>query len=252
MAYVNQAYRIKCAEIWGGIENIGADLRTNGMEVSMYSHSSNGMAGGDIYYFSVCNHDVLTRIILADLQGHGIEVTQLSRWIYDILRENIDNPEGRSVLASLNLLLYKQGVKAITTAVLATFSAADFKLRFSSAGQSLGLLKAFDLSTWEPLSLMSATERANLPLGVLETMVYDEGVIRLRRGDRLVFYTDGVTECPSPQEEEFGEERLREVLKADSNANITAARDHLLAALVRHAEGNLTHDDTTFMLVEAL
>ncbi len=96
MAHVNQAYRIKCAEIWGGIENIGADLRTNGMEVSIYSHSSEGMAGGDIYYFSVCNHDVLTRILLADLQGHGIEVTQLSRWIYDILRENIDNP-GRAI-----------------------------------------------------------------------------------------------------------------------------------------------------------
>ncbi len=97
MAHVSQAYRIKCAEIWGGIENIGAELCTNGMDVSIHSHPSKGMAGGDIYYFSVCNHDVLTRILLADLQGHGIEVTQLSRWTYDILRENIDNPEGRSV-----------------------------------------------------------------------------------------------------------------------------------------------------------
>ena len=252
IAHANEAYRIKCAEIWGGVENISADLRTSGIEVSIYSHSSDGLAGGDIYYFSVCNHDVLTRIVLADLQGHGIEVTQLSRWIYDALRENIDNPEGRSVFASLNLLLHKQGVKAITTAVVATFSAADFTLRFSSAGHSPGLFKALDLSTWAPLSLVSATERANLPLGVLEAMVYDEGVIHLSRGDRLVFYTDGVTECPSPQEEEFGEERLREVLKADSNVNITVARDRLLAALVRHAKGNLTHDDTTFILVEAL
>ena len=251
MAHVNQAYRIKCAEIWGGIENISADLRTNGIDVSIYSRSSDGVAGGDIYYFSVCNHDVLTRMLLADLQGHGIEVTKLSRWIYDILRENIDNPEGRSVFASLNFLLHQQGVKAITTAVLATFSAADFTLRFSNAGHSPGLFKAFDINTWEPLSLMSATEPANLPLGVLKAMVYDEGTIHLRRGDRLVFYTDGVTECPSPQGEEFGEERLREVLTADSNANIGAARDRLLAALVRHAKGNLTHDDMTFMLVEA-
>lgn len=252
MAHVNKGYRIKCAEIWGGVENIGADLCTNGIEVSIYSHSSDGVAGGDIYYFSVCNHDVLTRILVADLQGHGLEVTQLSRWICNILRANIDNPEGRSVLASLNVLLHKQGIKAITTAVLATFSAADFTLRFSSAGHSPGLFKALDLNTWVPLSFVSATERANLPLGVLEAMVYDEGIIYLRRGDRLVFYTDGVTECPSPQEEEFGEERLREVLLADSNANLTVARDRLLAALLRHAKGNLTHDDTTFILVEAL
>lgn len=252
MAHVNTSYRIKCAEIWGGIENISADLCTNDTEISIYSHSSDGVAGGDIYYFSVCSHDVLTRILLADLQGHGLEVTQLSHWICDILRENIDNPEGRSVFASLNHLLHKQGIKAITTAVLATFSAADFTLRFSSAGHSPGLFKAFDLSTWAPLSLTSTTERANLPLGVLEAMVYDEGVIHLRRGDRLVFYTDGVTECPSPQDEEFGEKRLREVLEADSTADVSAARDRLLAALVRHAQGNLTHDDTTFMLVEAL
>ncbi len=252
MAHVNKAYRIECAEIWGGVENIGADLRTNGVQVSIYSHSCDGAAGGDIYYFSVCNHDVLTRILLADLQGHGIEVTQLSRWIYDILRENIDNPDGRSVFASLNAVLHEQGVKAITTALLATFSAADFTLRFSNAGHSPALIKAFDLSTCEPLSLVATTEQANLPLGVLEATGYDEGVIHLRRGDRLIFYTDGVTECPSPQEEEFGEERLRETLIEDSNANITVARDRLLTALVRHAEGNLTHDDTTFMLVEAL
>ncbi len=250
MAHQKEAYRIKCAEIWGGVDNISADLCTNGIEVSIYSQSSEGVAGGDIYYFSVCNHDVLTRILLADLQGHGIEVTQLSRWIYEILRKHIDNPEGRSVLTSLNLLLNEQGLKAMTTAILATFSAADLTLRFSIAGHSPGLFKAFDLSMWAPLSLTPATERANLPLGVFRAMVYDEGVIHLRRGDRLVFYTDGVTECPSPLEEEFGEERLREVL-AKSSANITLVRDRLLAALLRHAKGNLTHDDTTFILVEA-
>lgn len=250
MAHADEAYRIKCAEVWGGVVNINADLCTNRIEVSIYSHSSDGVAGGDIYYFSACNHDVLTRILLADLQGHGIEVEQLSRWIYEVLRENIDNPEGCSVFASLNRLVHEQGVKAITTALVATFSAADFTLRFSNAGHPPGLLKGFDTSTWAPLSLEPATERANLPLGVLEAMVYDQGVIQLRPGDRLVFYTDGVTECPSPQEEEFGVERLREVL-ADSSVSIKLARDRLLAALLRHAKGNLTHDDTTFMLVEA-
>ena len=109
MAHVNKAYRIECAEIWGGVENIGADLRTNGIEVSIYSRSSDGMAGGDIYYFSVCNHDVLTRIMLADLQGHGIEVTQLSRWIYDILREkHRQSRRAIRVCVAQNLLLHKQ------------------------------------------------------------------------------------------------------------------------------------------------
>jgi phosphoserine phosphatase RsbU/P len=249
----DQTYRIKCAEIWGGIENVSADLRTNGIEASIYSHSCEGVAGGDIYHLSVCSHDVLTRILLADLQGHGIEVTQLSRWIYDILRENIDNPDGRSVFASLNPLLHETGVKAITTAVIATFSAADSALRFSNAGHWPPLFKGFDLETYEPLSLVTETKKlADLPLGALEATAYDEGVIHLRRGDRLVFYTDGVTECPSPQEEEFGECRLRGVLEEDAAAGISVARDRLVAALVRHAGGSLTYDDTTFMLVRAL
>ena len=131
MAHLNEGYRIKCAEIWGGVDNISTDLCTNGIEVSIYSHSSEGMAGGDIYYFSVCNHDVLTRILLADLQGHGIEVTQLSRWIYDILRKTSTIQKGDPCLRHSMCLLHEQGVKAITTAVLATFSAADFTLRFS-------------------------------------------------------------------------------------------------------------------------
>jgi phosphoserine phosphatase RsbU/P len=248
-----QTYRIKCAEIWGGVENVSADLRTNGIEASIYSHSSDGAAGGgDIHYLSVCNHDILTRIVLADLQGHGIEVTQLSRWIYEILRENIDNPDGRCVFASLNPLLHERGVKAITTAVIATFSAAGSTLHFSNAGHPPPLFKGFDLDTYEPLSFVAETKLANLPLGVLETTAYDEGLIHLPRGDRLVFYTDGVTECPSPQEKEFGECQLREVLEGDSAADISVARDRLLTALVRHAEGSLTHDDTTFIFVRAL
>jgi hypothetical protein len=42
------------------------------------------------------------------------------------------------------------------------------------------------------------------------------------------------------------------VLEEDAAADISVARDRLLAALVRHAGGSLTHDDTTFMLVGAL
>ncbi len=183
-----QAHRIGCSEIWGGIENTSADVCTNGIEASIYSRSCDGVAGGDIYYVTVCSHDLLTRILLADLRGHGIQVTRLSGWIYEILQENMNNLNGSSILSSLNLLLYRQGVEAITTAVVATFYAEDSKLYFCNAGHSPGLLRCRGSNRWEPLALTSTAEPSNLPLGVFGTTIYDEGSIDLQPGDRVALY----------------------------------------------------------------
>ena len=65
------SHRIHCAEVWGGIDHIDRDIVTGGLTASVYSKSSDGSRGGDIYYFSVCGGDQLTRIALADVQGHG-------------------------------------------------------------------------------------------------------------------------------------------------------------------------------------
>ena len=58
---------IRCAEIWGGIRNFDTDVCTSGLTASLSAQSASGGKGGDIYFFSVCGADRLTRIAIASL-----------------------------------------------------------------------------------------------------------------------------------------------------------------------------------------
>ena len=45
--------KIRCSEVWGGIQSREADLQAAGISVSLFSHAADGDKGGDIYYVSV-------------------------------------------------------------------------------------------------------------------------------------------------------------------------------------------------------
>jgi serine phosphatase RsbU (regulator of sigma subunit) len=221
------------------------------MKASIYSSACCGSTqGGDIYYFTVCSNELLTRVMLADLRGHGEQVSQLSAWIYTALRESMETLDGASVLKSLNRTLFERGFQAITTAAVISFYTANSKLYFSYAGHPPALLRKRGGQEWHSLHSSSTRERANLPLGVFPSTDYDQDTISLQSGDRLAIYTDGVTECPSETGEEFGEERLCALLECSRNEEISVIKRQLTGALSIHAGGAERPDDLTLMIVE--
>lgn len=111
-------YRLHCSEIWGGNQDVDCDVCTSGITASIYSSAYEGSQGGDIYYFTVCSSDLLTRMILADLRGHGPQVSQLSAWIYEALRKSMQTLDGDSVLKSLNQTLCEYGNQSVSIEVI--------------------------------------------------------------------------------------------------------------------------------------
>lgn len=82
---VNSNGRLECKEIWGGIRNQDIEVSAGKVIGSIYSASSEGSMGGDIYYFGVCKGDTITRLAIADVTGHGEAVSEISRYVYDTL-----------------------------------------------------------------------------------------------------------------------------------------------------------------------
>ena len=244
------SHRIRCGTIWGGISAVNLDVQTSALTASVYSSASSGERGGDIYYFSVCGYDMFTRIALADLQGHGEGVTALSSWLYDSLQERLNSLDGAGVLADLNRRVYRPSFDAITTAAVIGFCAGDPNLYFSCAGHPPVYLKRKNDRDWSPLVEAESSGPVNLPLGVLPSMQYEQTEIPLFSGDRLFLYTDGVLECPDPEDEPFGRERLQQVLAAEGGRPLPAVKASLLASLRDYARGPLSHDDVTFMFIE--
>jgi sigma-B regulation protein RsbU (phosphoserine phosphatase) len=81
-------------------------------------------------------------------------------------------------------------------------------------------------------------------LGVLPDWEYREEHVDLEPGDRLVLFTDGITEIANATGEEFGEERLMELLRANRALDAEAIEKRVMAAIAEFSGGNFQDDAT--------
>jgi sigma-B regulation protein RsbU (phosphoserine phosphatase) len=240
---------LPCDGIWGGNKNARHDIRTPGLAVSVYSSASDGTEGGDICYVATCKSDVLTRIVLCDVQGHGSHVSAIANSIYCALRESMNKVQGHQVLSDLNQILLRQGAPAYATAAVITFNACDSRLYFSYAGHPAILLRQRSEKRWSSLVSASDGEGANLPLGMFPLTHYDQDSVALRSGDRLALYSDGLVEAESETGEVFGEKRLSAVLESCRECDLSYTRDCAVHELELHSGGASRADDQTLMLI---
>jgi sigma-B regulation protein RsbU (phosphoserine phosphatase) len=85
-------------------------------------------------------------------------------------------------------------------------------------------------------------------LGIFGDQTFASGVIHLETGDRLILFTDGVTEAGNPGKEEFGEQRLLELLEGNRTSTPTEIKDRILSALADFSHSNLDDDATLLIL----
>ena len=243
--------QLQCAEIWGGIKNQDQDLCSGGLTISLYSSASDGGKGGDIYYFSVCPRDTLTRIAVADVVGHGQAVSDVSQWMYTSLQTRMNKLDGHEILDELNRLAVDRGYNAVTTATVVGYYTVKSTLYFCYAGHHPVLIRRRGESGWQPAKAGgSGGGYANLPLGVDIDVAYRQEQVAIGSGDRLFIYTDGVIEAPDQKRRLFGQERLLSILEDTSGGSPMEIKGAVLSALREHTGGTLGHDDVTLIVVE--
>jgi sigma-B regulation protein RsbU (phosphoserine phosphatase) len=244
-----QTYKIQCSKVWGGVEPVGLDLSARNVNVSLYSTASGGKRGGDIYYMSVCSADVLTYMVVADVRGHGEQVSEISSWIYQGLQDRIDSFDGAGLLSELNRMAYGRGAAAITTAVVVCHCASNSTLYYWYAGHPPVMARRSG-GRWLPLDLAMQTGQANLPLGVLGSARYDQGESRVQAGDRILLYTAGLSDATNTEsDEQFGESELLTLLEDQTDGDLASLRDSLVRGAIKFSGGALL-DDCTLMVGE--
>ena len=86
-------------------------------------------------------------------------------------------------------------------------------------------------------------------MGVFPDQGYATQEIELRRGDCLALFTDGVTEARNAVGEEFGEERLQELLMTNVKLSAAELREKIIAAVTEFGNGSF-YDDVTLMVLK--
>jgi serine phosphatase RsbU (regulator of sigma subunit) len=243
-----------CGEVRGGNGTIHEHVELPGLCGVLYSRPCAGATGGDIHYLSVCGSGLMARVCLADVAGHGSAVAAIGTEIHAHLRRSVDVIDERKVLGRLNRRLNKNGVEAMTTAVLATYYPPRRRLTVSYAGHPTGWLFRSETRTWarlcEPVASPPEQNFVDLPMGVGFTPTYNRHRFRVSPGDRMLLFTDGVLETTSPDDTPFDTHGIETVLNRDAGS-CEAVAHRLLAALHGHAASDeLAHDDVTFLLAE--
>ena len=85
-------------------------------------------------------------------------------------------------------------------------------------------------------------------LGILPMAVYKESRVRMEPGDVLVLFSDGVTEAANPDDEDFGEERLAQVVASMRDRPAAEIVDAIEAAVTEFSKGAPAADDVTIVI----
>lgn len=239
---------MQCMEVWGGNRGIDTGVEVPGLEGWVLARPHAGAeAGGDIHYVSSCATGRITRLLLADVSGHGSGVDAVAVELRNLMRRYVNMIDQRALVRSLNREfgeLARDGMFA--TAVAATYFAPARRLVISNAGHPRPLVFRAREQTWSSIGIESAGEDgpANLPLGVLAPTSYDERAIALVEGDFVVFYSDSLIEARNAQGKTLGEEGLRHRLGAIK----PGTPEQVARSIVQGLDG-LADDDVTLMVL---
>jgi len=245
-------HKLQYAEIWGGFKKEKAVVASPGVTASLFASSGRGAKGGDIYYLTLCNSSFITRMMIADIAGHGESVSKLSQSLYKALIKHVDNLDGSMILVDLNQEAVSRGINAITTAAIATYYRHDGSFSYVYAGHPPILFKRKGKKTWQEARIRNEreTKLTNIPLGVDPEAIYLQDSIVLEKNDRILMYTDGLLETFSPEGKPFGMHCLLELLDKNGDEPLEVLRDTTIRKLREHADGKLDHDDVTLLYIE--
>jgi serine phosphatase RsbU (regulator of sigma subunit) len=197
--------------------------------------------GGDYFDYLRLGNERLG-LVVGDVAGKGVaaalHMACLQASVRSLFREGTDIGELNSLL---NDHLYRSSSGSrYATLFTAVYDGSTGSLSYSNAGHHPPLLLREE-------KVVRLSE-GGVPIGMFEARSYRSDRHRLSPGDLLALFTDGVVETPGADEEEFGEARLIELLRAHRDLPLDGIIERVLDDLDAWSDGAEPHDDVTLVL----
>ena len=195
------------------------------------------------YYDVLKFDDGKAALCIADVSGKGMPAALLMSNVQAAVHAFASETESPSELCTkVNRIVSSSiGEDKFITFFYCVVDAAEKKLVYTNAGHNAAMLVRPDGS-------LLRLESGGAVLGPFQNWNYKHNEIQLRAGDRLLLFTDGVTELRNSAGEEFGEERLVELLTGNRSLDAKALRDRIVQAVVSFS-GGVFQDDATLLVL---
>ena len=218
--------------------------------VDMKAVSSPALEVGGDYYDLVQINDDLVGIVIGDVSGKGVGAAFYMaevKGIFQSLAKIFSSP--REFMIKANEALVSSIDKgSFISLIYSTINIRTGELIIARAGHC-------------PILYISASKQEylkpnGLGLGLKSGKLFEENIeekkIRMNSGDVCVFYTDGVTESRSPSGEEFGYERLMDVVSGHKEKTSEEIKEAIIQTVWNYTDAKGYHDDLTIFVVKWL
>jgi sigma-B regulation protein RsbU (phosphoserine phosphatase) len=239
------------------------------LDLAGLCHPAQGV-GGDYFDFLRLDARRLA-VAVADVAGKGISAALLMSVVQASLRSQAGSVPPPELVEAMNRLLYRSAARnRFATFFYGEFDEASGRLVYVNAGHNPPLLfrrldgpgagvgalraavggEAAALAVAAPEASLLRLSTGGLVIGAVAATRYEQAEVTLGPGDLLVAYTDGVTEAWNDRDEEFGEQRLAEVVSACSHLPAAAIADAVVRAVRDFADPVPPHDDVTLVVAK--
>lgn len=198
--------------------------------------------GGDYYdYIPIPSGG--TGFAIADVSGKGVAASLIMSGFRAAIRSEIrHNFQPHMIMHKVNHFVEESVSEGrFVTAFYGALKGDEFQ--YVNAGHNPPILMHED-GGYELL------EKGGLVLGIQTEQYYEQGFVKLKAGDCILFYTDGVTEAMNEREEEFGLKRLLKVLQGTAGLPVYERIKRLHRKVTRFSHQLKLMDDLTIMLIQ--
>ncbi|MFA8343103.1 MAG: PP2C family protein-serine/threonine phosphatase [Rhodothermaceae bacterium] len=201
--------------------------------------------GGDYYDFFELPDEKLG-FVIADVSGKGISAAFVMaevKGVFETVSGLLDSP--KEVLIQANRILNKSlDKKTFVTAIYGVFDRKKGTLRFARCGHPPLLnLRDGKIEYAQPNGL-----GLGLDFGKTFNRTIEEQELKLQNDDTIVIYTDGITEAKNSEMDDFGEQKLEDVILAKNNGSIDSLANEIMSAVSCYQKDTNQHDDITLVV----
>ncbi len=212
-----------------------------GLEVSGSSRPAR-IVGGD--YFDVFRVGASRLgLCIADVSGKGMPAALLMSNLQAVVKAQARvNTSPKELVEEVNLVMLRNTTEGkFITLFYGVLDLDRRTLQYVNAGHNAPVLTRGD-------GVQLRLEQGGLIVGAFQESAYVQAEVQLRSGDRLVLFTDGLSEAVDGNDEEFGEGRVAEALRRNRHLSAPALHSSLMDSVSEFCGGEF-NDDATVVVV---